>query len=250
MSLILQPHLWLGLGHGSRPAWGNVKLVRFKHGLEHSKLFEKHCFWFCFILLTNSGGWQILLSFAVVLPSPPWSLRHSPSDESAPLTQFQEELIQLASQLNGDHQHPKYPNLGKLMNVGQGHGYVKNAMVKFLETGRAALKAGADPETVNEVKPTLIGRKAGRSKLYDSSWIIFKDDHGVESTPPDSILKIIKLHWFHSSLQLTDLIGDDWETVMTFSPVTLCEYFSIYRRDVLALLSFAILKKLVSCEGW
>lgn len=105
----------------------------------------------------------------MVLPSPPWSLRHSPSDESAPLTQFQEELIQLASQLNGDHQHPKYPNLGKLMNVGQGHGYVKNAMVKFLETGRAALKAGADPETVNEVKPTLIGRKAGRSKLYDSS---------------------------------------------------------------------------------
>ena len=46
MSLILQHHLWFGLGHGSRPAWGNVKLVRFKHGLEHSKLFEKHYFWF------------------------------------------------------------------------------------------------------------------------------------------------------------------------------------------------------------
>lgn len=71
----------------------------------------------------------------------------------------------------------------------------------------------------------------------------------MESTPPDSILKIIKLHRFHSRLQLPDLIGDDWETVMTFSPVTLCEYFSVYRRDVLALLSFAILKKLVSCEG-
>jgi len=65
----------------------------------------------------------------------------------------------------------------------------------------------------------------------------------VESTPPDLILKIIKLHRFHSRLQLPDLIGDD------FSPVTLCESFSIYRRDVLALLSFAILKKLVSCEG-
>jgi hypothetical protein len=61
--------------------------------------------------------------------------------------------------------------MGKLMNVGQGHGYVKNTMVSFLktwsflETGRAALKAGADPEMVNEVKPTLIGRKAGRAEV-------------------------------------------------------------------------------------
>lgn len=103
------------------------------------------------------------------LPSPPWSLRHSPSNESAPLTQFQEELIQLASQLNGDHQHPKYPNLGREMNVGQGYAYVTGAVHKFLETGKKALRAGLDPETVIEVKPSLIGRKAGRSQLHDSS---------------------------------------------------------------------------------
>jgi hypothetical protein len=131
MSLILQLRLWLGLGHGSCPAWGNVKLVRFKHGLEHSKLFEKHCFWLCFIFLTNSGGWQLLLSLAVVLPSPPWSLRHSPSDENAPLTQFQEELIHLASQLNGDHHHPKYQIWGSLWTLDKVMGTWKTPWSNF-----------------------------------------------------------------------------------------------------------------------
>nr|XP_024373675.1 non-specific phospholipase C1-like isoform X2 [Physcomitrium patens] len=90
------------------------------------------------------------------IPSPPWSLRHSPPNESAPLTEFQEELIQLASQLNGDHQHPEYPHLGKRMNVGQAYEYATKAVAKFIETGKAALKAGADPETVIMVSPGVI----------------------------------------------------------------------------------------------
>lgn len=102
------------------------------------------------------------------IPSPPWSLRHSPSNESAPLTEFQEELIQLASQLNGDHQLPEYPHLGKSMNVGQGYAYATNAMAKFLETGRAALRAGADPETVIAVTPSVIEREAEGSELRAS----------------------------------------------------------------------------------
>lgn len=110
-----------------------------------------------------------LITFAAEIPSPPWSLRHSPSNESAPLTEFQEELIQLASQLNGDHQRPEYPHLGKSMNVGQAHAYATNALAKFLETGRAALRAGVDPETVIEVTPSVIDRKADEgSELHDS----------------------------------------------------------------------------------
>jgi phospholipase C len=111
---------------------------------------------------------QNSLCFAEEIPSPPWSLRHSPSNESAPLTEFQEELIQLASQLNGDHQLPEYPHLGKSMNVGQGFAYATNAMAKFLETGRAALRAGADPETVIAVTPSVIEREAEGSELRDS----------------------------------------------------------------------------------
>ena len=102
------------------------------------------------------------------IPSPPWSLRHSPSNESAPLTEFQEELIQLASQLNGDHQRPEYPHLGKSMNVGQAHAYATSALAKFLETGRAALRAGVDPETVLEVTPSVIEREAEDSNLRNN----------------------------------------------------------------------------------
>lgn len=105
---------------------------------------------------------------AVEIPSAPWSLRHSPSNESAPLTEFQEELIQLASQLNGDHQHPEYPHLGRSMNVGQAHAYATSALAKFLETGRAALRTGVDPETVIEVTPSVIEKNAKESELRDS----------------------------------------------------------------------------------
>lgn len=62
----------------------------------------------------------------------------------------------MASQLNGDHQHPEYPHLGKRMNVGQAYEYATKAVAKFIETGKAALKAGADPETVIMVSPGVI----------------------------------------------------------------------------------------------
>jgi phospholipase C len=106
-----------------------------------------------------------------VIPQSPWSLRHSPADEDAPLTQFQEELVQLASQLNGDHRLLDYQHLGKSMTVGQAHAYVTSAMSRFLEAGRMAARAGQDLESLVEVKPSLVGRRAGtfNSKYYDSS---------------------------------------------------------------------------------
>jgi phospholipase C len=106
-----------------------------------------------------------------VIPQSPWSLRHSPADEGAPLTQFQEELVQLASQLNGDHRLLNYQHLGKSMTVGQAHAYVTSAMSQFLEAGRMAARGGQDLESLVEVKPSLVGRRAGtfNSKYYDSS---------------------------------------------------------------------------------
>ncbi|CAK9230502.1 unnamed protein product [Sphagnum jensenii] len=106
-----------------------------------------------------------------VIPQSPWSLRHSPADEGAPLTQFQEELVQLASQLNGGHRLLNYQHLGKSMTVGQAHAYVTSAMSQFLEAGRMAARAGQDLESLVEVKPSLVGRRAGtfNSKYYDSS---------------------------------------------------------------------------------
>eukprot|EP00271_Cylindrocystis_brebissonii_P016900 TRINITY_DN4189_c0_g2_i1.p1 TRINITY_DN4189_c0_g2~~TRINITY_DN4189_c0_g2_i1.p1 ORF type:complete len:492 (-),score=68.75 TRINITY_DN4189_c0_g2_i1:437-1762(-) len=40
------------------------------------------------------------------LPSPPWSLRHSPANEDAPLTEWQSELVQLAAILAGEIDMP------------------------------------------------------------------------------------------------------------------------------------------------
>lgn len=54
------------------------------------------------------------------------------------------------------------------MNVGQAHSYATNALAQFLETGRAALRAGVDPETVIEVTPSVIERQAEGSELHDS----------------------------------------------------------------------------------
>jgi hypothetical protein len=139
--------------------------------------------WFCILL----GSYQdcpcqlclahrsaILFGFFFVtekIPSSPWSLRHSPADEGAPLTEFQEELVQLASQLNGDHRHVKYPHLGKSMNVGQANAYVTDAVSRFLEAGRMAVRSGQDPESMVDLKPSWVGRRAGifNYKSYDSS---------------------------------------------------------------------------------
>ncbi|XP_024534533.1 non-specific phospholipase C1 [Selaginella moellendorffii] len=87
------------------------------------------------------------------LPTPPWSLRHRAVDEDAKLTEFQEELVQLASQLNGDHRLNGYPNFGKGMSVRQANNYVESAVRKFLDEGRLALKSGgqADDTTMLDV---------------------------------------------------------------------------------------------------
>lgn len=90
-----------------------------------------------------------------MIPSPPWSLRHSPASEENSLTEFQEELVMLASQLNGDHQNPKYPHLGRHMNVGQANAYVMNSVAQFLKSGRQALEAGVDEESLVKVKSAV-----------------------------------------------------------------------------------------------
>ncbi|KAJ7522636.1 hypothetical protein O6H91_18G020800 [Diphasiastrum complanatum] len=101
-----------------------------------------------------------------VLPSPPWSLRHSPVNEDAKLTEFQEELVQLAAQLNGDHALSSYPEMGKTMTVKEANAYVEDAVSCFLEASRIALKSGADESTIVQLRPSLKSRKAGGFSAY------------------------------------------------------------------------------------
>lgn len=92
------------------------------------------------------------------LPEVVKSLRPSGAREDVALSEFQVELIQLASQLIGDHVLKAYPNIGKGLNVAQATCYAEDAVARFLEAGRAALRAGANESAIVTMRPALTSR--------------------------------------------------------------------------------------------
>ncbi|KAJ8614982.1 hypothetical protein MRB53_015455 [Persea americana] len=100
------------------------------------------------------------------LPEIMKSLRPFGAKEDVTLSEFQVELIQLASQLNGDHVLNTYPDIGKSMTVGQANRYAEDAVARFLEAGRAALRAGANESTIVTMRPSLTSRTRGASNPY------------------------------------------------------------------------------------
>ncbi|XP_044483136.1 non-specific phospholipase C1-like [Mangifera indica] len=103
----------------------------------------------------------------VTLPEVKMSLRPWGPKEDAKLSEFQVELIQLASQLNGDYILKTYPYIGESMTVGEGNRYAEDAVKRFLEAGRAALKAGANESAIVTMRPSLTSRSTGGG--YSSS---------------------------------------------------------------------------------
>lgn len=100
------------------------------------------------------------------LPEVTMSLRPRGPKEDAKLTEFQIELIQLASQLNGDHVLNSYPDIGKSMSVAEANKYAEDAVERFLEAGRAALRAGANDSAIVTMKPSLTSRTSGSEDGY------------------------------------------------------------------------------------
>ncbi|KAK7305385.1 hypothetical protein VNO77_43290 [Canavalia gladiata] len=98
------------------------------------------------------------------------TLRQSGPREDSSLSEFQVELIQLASQLNGDYVLNSYPNIGKSMTVKEANKYAEDAVKRFLEAGRAALKAGANDSAIVTMRPSLTSRVAvgDNPKLVES----------------------------------------------------------------------------------
>lgn len=90
------------------------------------------------------------------------SLRPRGPNEEQSLTEFQIELIQLASQLNGDHTLNTYPEIGKYMTVGEAHQYAHDAITRFLEAGKAALRAGANESAFVTMRSSLSSRSSQR----------------------------------------------------------------------------------------
>lgn len=94
------------------------------------------------------------------LPEVTKSLRPFGANEDKSLSEFQVELIQLASQLNGDHVLNSYPDIGKTMSVGEANRYAEDAVSRFLEAGRIALRAGANESALVTMRPSLTSRAA------------------------------------------------------------------------------------------
>ncbi|KAG7946799.1 hypothetical protein I3843_14G061300 [Carya illinoinensis] len=94
----------------------------------------------------------------VTLPEVERLLRPWGPKEDASLSEFQVEMIQLASQLNGDYILKTYPDIGKSMTVGEANRYAEDAVKRFLEAGKAALKAGANESAIVTMRPSLTSR--------------------------------------------------------------------------------------------
>ncbi|KAJ4979175.1 hypothetical protein NE237_009955 [Protea cynaroides] len=95
------------------------------------------------------------------LPEVTTALRPWGPQEDKSLSEFQLELIQLAAQLNGDHVLSTYPDMGKSMTVVEANQYVEDAVARFLEAGRAALRAGANESAIVTMRPSLTSRTNG-----------------------------------------------------------------------------------------
>ncbi|CAL9108304.1 unnamed protein product [Musa textilis] len=99
----------------------------------------------------------------VELPSPV-RIRQTEANEEAPLSEFQQELMQLASVLNGDHLLTGFQEkVLKHMNVKQGIAYADSAVKRFFEAGLAAKKMGVDNEQIVQMRPSLTSRSSSSS---------------------------------------------------------------------------------------
>ncbi|KAK6936930.1 Phosphoesterase [Dillenia turbinata] len=82
------------------------------------------------------------------LPTPV-KIRQTEANEDAKLTEFQQELLQLAAVLKGDNILTSYPNkIAQQMTVKQGKEYVDDAVKRFFEAGLVAKKMGVEENQI------------------------------------------------------------------------------------------------------
>lgn len=113
--------------------------------------------------LTYRGLFELITIFSlaisiVKLPTPV-KIRSTEANEEAKVTEFQQELLQLAAVLKGENVFTSFPDkIGKGMNVRQGKEYVDDAVKRFFEAGLYAKKMGVDEEQIVQMRPSLTTR--------------------------------------------------------------------------------------------
>ncbi|XP_072997450.1 non-specific phospholipase C2-like [Typha latifolia] len=94
----------------------------------------------------------------VQLPTPT-KIRNGEANEEAKLSEFQQELMQLSSVLNGDHLLTNFQDkILKQMNVREGITYMESAVKRFFEAGRSAKRMGVYEEQIVKMRPSLTTR--------------------------------------------------------------------------------------------
>ncbi|KAG2726056.1 hypothetical protein I3760_01G094100 [Carya illinoinensis] len=99
----------------------------------------------------------------------PVELRESGPKEDAKLSDFQEEMVQLAAVLNGDHRKDIYPDkLVENMTVAVGANYVQEGFKKFLNECEKARASGLDEEEIVEcaTSPPLSSSSHNKSFVH------------------------------------------------------------------------------------
>ncbi|KAI3414643.1 uncharacterized protein J3R85_016059 [Psidium guajava] len=92
------------------------------------------------------------------LPTPV-KIREGEAKEDAKPSEFQQELLQLAAALTGDHIFTTNPErFGTEMTVREAKEYMENAVKSFLEAGLYAKKMGVDGEQIVKMRPSLTTR--------------------------------------------------------------------------------------------
>ncbi|CAI0541883.1 unnamed protein product [Linum tenue] len=85
------------------------------------------------------------------------------ANEEAKLTEFQQEMLQLAAVLKGDNVLSSYPSeIGKQMTVKEGTAYMEDAVRRFFQAGVYAKKMGVDEEQIVQMKPSLTTRRSSK----------------------------------------------------------------------------------------
>lgn len=92
------------------------------------------------------------------LPTPV-KIREGDANEDAKVSEFQQELIQLAAVLKGENTLTSYPGkIAKDMTVREAKKYMESAVRGFFEAGLAAKKMGVDDEQIVKMRPSLSTR--------------------------------------------------------------------------------------------
>jgi phospholipase C len=85
-------------------------------------------------------------------------LRTNQSNENSWLSEFQAELVELASVLNGDYFLSSFTETQKKFSVKEADAYIKRAVSRYFQASKEAIRLGAHESAIVNMRPSLTSR--------------------------------------------------------------------------------------------